>query len=176
MPKLPAIVAMIMQLVKVRRDLSSAFVNLASVGMDKIAQVTELLRTTIYFSPSQKQFKQRPGVLVLVVKKPAQLISQFLIKFKLPFNIQIIHLLSLNKSIYIYILFCFCFVFCPQNCSIRSKFYIQQHPGDSCCFPDIFMLDSNPKSFFSRNTVRDNHGFEMTDTFHMYFLFDLLTS
>ena len=107
MPKLPAIVAMIMLLVKVRRDLLSAFVNLASVGMDKIAQVMELLRTTIYFFPSQKQFKQRPGVLVFVVKKPARLISQFLIEFKLPFNIQIILLLSrnkyVNKSIYIYI-------------------------------------------------------------------------
>ncbi|RMX56070.1 hypothetical protein pdam_00025889, partial [Pocillopora damicornis] len=38
MPKLPATVAVIMLLVKVRGDLSSAFVNLDSVGMDKIAQ------------------------------------------------------------------------------------------------------------------------------------------
>ena len=134
MPKLPAIVAMIMQLVKVRRDLSSAFVNLASVGMDKIAQVTELLRTTIYFSPSQKQFKQRPGVLVLVVKKPAQLISQFLIKFKLPFNIQIIHLLSLNKSIYIYIyiyIYCFVFVlfFAHRTVASGRSFTFNNTPG-----------------------------------------------
>ena len=47
MPKLPATVAVIMLLVKVRGDLSSAFVNLDSVGMDKIAQVMEFLRATM---------------------------------------------------------------------------------------------------------------------------------
>ena len=36
-----------MLLVKVRGDLSSAFVNLDSVGMDKIAQVMEFLRDTM---------------------------------------------------------------------------------------------------------------------------------
>ena len=43
------------------------FVNLDSVGMDKIAQVMEFLRATIYVSPSQKRVKQRPGVLVFTV-------------------------------------------------------------------------------------------------------------
>ena len=47
MPKLPATVAVIMLLVKVRGDLSSAFVNLDSVGMDKIAQVMEFLPATM---------------------------------------------------------------------------------------------------------------------------------
>ena len=47
MPKLPATVAVIMLLVKVRGDLSSAFVNLDSVGMDKIAQEMEFLRATM---------------------------------------------------------------------------------------------------------------------------------
>ena len=67
MPKLPATVAVIMLLVKVRGDLSSAFVNLDSVGMDKIAQVMEFLRATIFVSPSQKRVKQKPGVLVFTV-------------------------------------------------------------------------------------------------------------
>ena len=47
MPKLPATVAVIILLVKVRGDLSSAFVNLDSVGMDKIAQEMEFLRATM---------------------------------------------------------------------------------------------------------------------------------
>ena len=67
MPALPVTVAIIMLLVKVQRDLSSAFVNLNSVGMDKIAQVLEFLRATINVSPSQKRVKQRPGVLVFTV-------------------------------------------------------------------------------------------------------------
>ena len=67
MPTLPVTVAIIMLFVKVQRDLSSAFVNLDSVGMDKIAQVMEFLRATLYVSPSQKRVKQRPGVLVFTV-------------------------------------------------------------------------------------------------------------
>ena len=67
MPPLPVTVAIIMLLVKVQRDLSSVFVNLNSVGMDKIAQVLEFLRATINVSPSQKRVKQRPGVLVFTV-------------------------------------------------------------------------------------------------------------
>ena len=47
MPKLFATVAVIMLFVKVRVDLSSAFVNLDLVGMDKIAQVMEFLQATM---------------------------------------------------------------------------------------------------------------------------------
>ena len=67
MPTLSVTVAIIMLLVKVQRDLSSTFVNLDSVGMDKIAQVMEFFRATIYVSPSQKRVKQRPGVLVVIM-------------------------------------------------------------------------------------------------------------
>ena len=67
MPTLPVTVAIVMLLVKVQRDLSSAFLNLDSVGMDKIAQVMEFRRATLYVSLSQKRVKQKPGVLVFTV-------------------------------------------------------------------------------------------------------------
>ena len=76
MPKLPATVAMIMLLVKVRRDLSSAFVNLDSAGMDKIAEVMKITPAH-YVSPFQKRFKQRPGVLVLTVINQCKLTRSF---------------------------------------------------------------------------------------------------
>ena len=77
MPALPVTVAIIMLLVKVQRDLSSAFVNRNSVGMDKIAQVMEFLRATINVSPSQKRVKKRPGVFVFTVINQPKGFSSF---------------------------------------------------------------------------------------------------
>ena len=64
--KLPATVAMIKPLVKVQRDLSSAFVNLDSAGIDKIAQVMEFLRANV--SPHLKSDSKKDLIFLSLIK------------------------------------------------------------------------------------------------------------
>ena len=55
-----------MLLVKVQRELSSAFVNLDSVGIDKIAQVMEFLRANV--SPHLESDSKKDLMFLSLIK------------------------------------------------------------------------------------------------------------
>lgn len=71
----------------------------------------EFLRATM--SPHIKAIQTKTWCFCLYGNKLAQMISQFLVEFKLPFNIKIIHFLSR----YIYIFFLFLYFFAHRTVS-----------------------------------------------------------